>query len=232
MVLYRAPSIPVGQRSPPPAPPAGTQRQHNRSIHRSHATERLPCMTDFCDTHTQTGLVNCIPNFCRRVQWGSSLSSLRHWEGVTSPISKTFRLPVFMIRAACKTVSWGRACNQYTSKANRSTTAKQAVPHQDAPHTHNQTPYKYIHISWDILWLFPQITTVFININTFPTLCCKTAGDAVASEPNMLKPLCLETVWTCSNLTERRGSYPGIHSRLSEMTRGLWRQLKYDIQKP
>ena len=188
MVLYRAPTIPVGQRTPPPAPPTGHWRtpqllhcthkstpthpqchwlthisewSHNRSVHRSHATERLPCMTDFCDTHTQTGLVNCIPNFCRRVQWGGSFSNITHREGVTGPISKTFRLPVFMIRAACKTVSWGRASNPCTSKANRPTTAKQAVPHQDAPHTHNQTLYKYIHISRYILWLFPHKSPLF-----------------------------------------------------------------------
>ena len=97
-----------------------------------HATERLPCMAVFYVTHTW-GRVNCMPNLCRQVQWGSSLSNLTHWEGGTGPIFKTFRHPVFTIRAAWKTVSWGTWPKS----------AKQAVPHQCALHT-NTTSTTYI----------------------------------------------------------------------------------------
>ena len=126
--------------------------QHNRSVHRRHATERLPCMAVFYDTHTWGG-VNCMPNFCRQVQWGSSLSNLTHWEGGTGPIFKTFRHPVFTIRAACKTVSWGTWPKS----------AKQAVPHQCALHT-NTTSTTYI---FYIFYISISLYTCNFHVITF-----------------------------------------------------------------
>ena len=56
--------------------------------------------------HTsRCGLDKVTPNVCRQVQWGSSFSKLIHWEQVISPISKTFRHPVFIIRVTCETIS-------------------------------------------------------------------------------------------------------------------------------
>ena len=145
MVLYRAPTLPVGQRTPPPPHPKGTEEHFNSYLvscivhmrKRGTLTYTHLWMVNtigvctggmlqrvFYDTHTW-GSVNRMPNVCRQVQWWSSLSNLTHWEGGTGPIFKTFRHLVFIIRAACKTVSWGTS-----PKA-----AKQAVPHQHASHT-------------------------------------------------------------------------------------------------
>ena len=75
--------------------------QQNRSIR-----TRLQQYFVFNDMHTsQCSLDKPTPNVCREVQWGSSFSKLIHWEQVISPISNTFRHPVFIIRATCETIS-------------------------------------------------------------------------------------------------------------------------------
>ena len=118
--------------------------QHNRSVHRRHATERLPCMAVFYDTHT-SGSVNCMPNFCRRVQWGSSLSNLTHWEGGTAPIFKTCRHPVFITRAACKTALWGTSSFQ-------SRTTKNALYTQSRVQSNIVQMCTCIQFSWHIIF--------------------------------------------------------------------------------
>ena len=91
----------------------------------------------FNNRHTsRCGLDKVTPNVCKQVQWGRFFSKLIHWEQVTSPISKTFRHPIFIVRATCETTSsvmwWPK-------------TSKHSVPYHCIQLTATATTKHYTH---------------------------------------------------------------------------------------